>query len=484
MQHFLRFAIPVSPLTRRNMALGFRRFGLGLLMVILGVYEPLLSQTISLGPADLYSISAFNPKTKSIYRIWPDSVRAYLAPDFTKTIKTEIKNQVDDFPKAYKSLFIRDSLYFVNRSGGLIYRMKGDSLVREDRSFMHQMQINSAIFVRNDTILKYGGYGFWSARNFFTYFSTDSHEWEILAPYGSTEVPPGSHTGEVALKDSLLYVFSGYTVDKSNPLKTDSPLKEVWSFNVNLHKWTLLGSDNEHPNTSYNGIHMGDRILKLTDRKFMLFDPAKNNITYFKIAQKHFMIPMFSDPAFTSYYAAGSFYLLTYQSNHGQGETELILEVVPENELLKIKLDETPLYEENSFPWKPVLVVLLSFATLSFIWIGRVKSKRNQLITVFNNSVSFKQKSIDLEPNAIKVLKAIVQSGGELSSQEVLLLSENRSLSEAHNLKIKNQIIDSINLRLKTLVGEPEDLIVTSKSSEDRRMKTYKIDYKRFMVKV
>ena len=109
LQHFLRFAIAVSPLTRRNMALGFRRFGLGLLMVILGVYEPLLSQTISLGPADLYSISAFNPKTKSIYRIWPDSVRAYLAPDFTKTIKTEIKNQVDDFPKAYKSLFIRTS---------------------------------------------------------------------------------------------------------------------------------------------------------------------------------------------------------------------------------------------------------------------------------------------------------------------------------------------------------------------------------------
>jgi hypothetical protein len=228
---------------------------------------------------------------------------------------------------------------------------------------------------------------------------------------------------------------------------------------------------------------MGDRILTKIDKKFSLINPSKNLVSYYEIDQKYFGMPMFANPAYPSFYEDGVFYVLNYVSKHGQANTDLRLEVVPENELLKIKLDETPLYEENSFPWKPVLAVLLSIASLSFIWTKSIKSKRNQLITVFNNSVSFKRKSIDLEPNAIKVLKAIVQSGGELSSQEVLLLCENPNLSEAHNLKIKNQLIDSINLRLKTLVGETEDFITSSKSTEDRRVKSYKVDYKRFKVR-
>ena len=162
----------------------------------------------------------------------------------------------------------------------------------------------------------------------------------------------------------------------------------------------------------------------------------------------------------------------------------MILEVVPEQELLKTKLGETILYDEDTFPWKTGGSIFLAATALSLFWLAKIKIRRNRLIYIYQNNVSYRRKTIGLDPSAIKILKALVQAEGKLSSPEVLLLSENRSFTEAHNLKIKNQIIDSINLRLKTLVGEPEDLIVTSKSSEDRRMKSYTIDYKRFMVKV
>lgn len=473
------------------MKANFRVFVLVLFVGTLVIHKTAWSQSINLGQVDTKSIAAFNPTTKTVYRVWRDSIRAFLAPDYNKSALSAIKNPPDlEFPLGYKPVFIDNSMVFVSWSGGLVYRLDSDSLIREDRSFKHQMQIMSSVFTRNDTIFKYGGYGFWSARNFFTYFSFDSHEWEILAPYGSKEVPAGSHSGEITVKDSLLYVFSGHAVNRANPLKTDLPVKDVWSFNINLHKWNFLGTMEKAlyavypgPAARNPGIKMGDRILTKIDKKFSLINPSKNLVSYYEIDQKYFRMLMFVDPAFSSFYADGFFYILTYKSTHGQIKTDLTLEVVPENELLKFKLDEMPLYEENSFPWKPVLAVLLSIATLSFVWTQSIKSKRNQLITVFNNSVVFKRKSIELEPNAIKVLKAIVQSRGELSSQEVLLLCENPNLSEAHNLKIKNQLIDSINLRLKTLVGETEDFITSSKSTEDRRVKSYKVDYKRFKVR-
>ena len=63
---------------------------------------------------------------------------------------------------------INNKLFITQNLGGIVYEVRGNELVRIDHSFEHKMQINSQHFVHDNRIFRFGGYGFWSARNFFT----------------------------------------------------------------------------------------------------------------------------------------------------------------------------------------------------------------------------------------------------------------------------------------------------------------------------
>ena len=78
----------------------------------------------------------------------------------------------------YSSFNIKGEKYWF---GGFneVYKLEGDSLKRIDKSVDSRVTIRSYIFKTNDTVIKYGGYGFWSQRNFMYYFDTTSFEWEI-----------------------------------------------------------------------------------------------------------------------------------------------------------------------------------------------------------------------------------------------------------------------------------------------------------------
>src|SRR5690606_14710758 len=97
-----------------------------------------------------------------------DSVKIVVDPEF-------------EFDK-YTPLLLDSTHYFVHNLGGLVYILRNDSIKRIDNSFNHKMQVSSNIFVYNSKILRFGGYGFWSARDFLTYFDSDLLEWEVVSP--------------------------------------------------------------------------------------------------------------------------------------------------------------------------------------------------------------------------------------------------------------------------------------------------------------
>ena len=65
---------------------------------------------------------------------------------------------------------VNSQIYFLDPLGGGVFEFQKDSLTRIDKSYKHRMQIDATVFVKNDTVFKYGGYGFWSVRNFITFF--------------------------------------------------------------------------------------------------------------------------------------------------------------------------------------------------------------------------------------------------------------------------------------------------------------------------
>ena len=85
-------------------------------------------------------------------------------------------------------------------------------------------------------------------------------------------------------------------------------------------------------------------------------------------------------------------------------------------------------------------------------------SKSEVLYTIFQDSI-------------------VAYSGdGELSSQKVTDILGSPDFSEGHNTKLKNQVIETLNLKLKTLLDSEKVVIQASRSKTDRRNKSYTLD--------
>ena len=78
---------------------------------------------------------------------------------------SEIKNSINLNLKNFK--FVNQHLLSSNLGRG-IPEIRGDSILRIDNSYKHKLQLSSFEFIRNDTIFRYGVYGFFENRNFFT----------------------------------------------------------------------------------------------------------------------------------------------------------------------------------------------------------------------------------------------------------------------------------------------------------------------------
>ena len=458
---------------------------------LFGVYAliPCHAQSIELGNSQSLKATAFDHETKTIYAIWKDSIRSFLAPDYRQSHLIEYRSPEVEFPDSYQAIVFDKSLHFVHNKGGVVYRVNNDTLERIDHSFNHKMQNNSTLFTRNDTIFRYGGYGFWSARNFFTYFSPGSKEWEIIVPDETTkDVPKGTLLSQVVQQENQAFVFSGIFLDPVKPI-INRPYKEAWLFDFDTHIWKKLGPVEKDFHNYIRLAHMGDRILYMmpSSNYQVLADPIRNQLTYYPRQPRFKNVVGFLPHVYKygSFYSDGIFFLLRSNSEDVDraSSKDLYYEVVAESDFLGEAFRKEALYSNAAFPWKSLGMLLGLTLLLGLVLFGyRKYSKWNKIVEGANNS-KYRGKQIDLDPGSLAILNLLVRSEGEVSSQKVLDIVEKPTLSEVHNIKIKNQLIDALNLRFRTLLDIDKDLIEASRSEEDKRIRVYRIDPSYFKIK-
>jgi hypothetical protein len=188
----------------------------------------------------------------------------------------------------------------------------------------------------------------------------------------------------------------------------------------------------------------------------------------------------------SSFYSSGNFILLETLSDaaakaKGFQPGDLVYSVVPKSAFLENPIRVEALYRKDGFPWQKSLALLGLIALMAGLFFFLKKNKTSkELIAFQNKSLSYQGRTIHLEPEAAALLEMLLQSNGSVSSGEVIRLLENPSLSEAHNFKVKNQVVESLNLNLRTLLNAKQNLIETRRSDEDKRVKSYTVDVKRF----
>ena len=204
-------------------------------------------------PIDYY----FESSKSIVHILYKNKIEQYnLENDIELITSKEIKNSSEYDLSKFK--FVNEYTLSSN-IGGSILKIKGDSIFRIDNSYEHKMQLESLEFIRNDTLFRYGGYGFFENRNFFTFYDKQTNGWEFLDING--DVLPKQVFGYLHhfTKDRL-FLFGGYELDKfKNNITYNN--STCYEFDFNSKKWKISGSLNHHfvfMKNSYN-----DRISAL-----------------------------------------------------------------------------------------------------------------------------------------------------------------------------------------------------------------------------
>lgn len=350
----------------------------------------------------------------------------------------------------------------VSKAGGMVWQIKNDTFKRIDNSFNHKMTNGSAVFVHNDTLMKFGGYGYWSYRNFFTYFSETTSEWEFYPINPTSILPVGVSKINFTHTDTNFYFSGGIKNDPKNPT-VDAPNNDVWRFNFNNKTWIDLGTASFN-HTEFNetvGIGKG-RLLKSNrygnttqGRSASIHDYANNELYEIKGFTPSFGI--------TSAFINNDT-LYNYRNNKLIG---LSLKPYLSQELTSkgsLYLDTNALFK-NLREFTSIILILLLLIVLYLYSKNRKRPKLTE------TGFKFNRVHHPLSSNELKVLNLLVYNK-RVESKNILNTIYDKQLSSAQNNRIKLETIENLNTKVSNIMGV-KNFINSKKSLKDQRMLIY-----------
>ena len=362
-----------------------------------------------------------------------------------------------DYPD-YSSIWYDGALHLTSKRGGLVYRVEKDTTIRIDRSFQHRKQNKASQFVYRDTLFRYGGYGFWRANNFFTYFDKTTEEWEYY-PIEGFQFPPEAYGAPCFLLGDTFYSFGGTEVDKFTGLAGQKN-NDIWRFDFRTRKWTNLGKT--AVNLSPYKIVQKDSLFYLFGHPYdtdhnLLVDLKNNQARLYKHTFTSSNISK-KEPAF---FRGDSLYY--YKNNI------LYSAVLSENIFNNPQQVERLFFDQRTLFTNLTFIALFAFVILvvSYLWIIYQRTRAPRLVRggIRNNFDFYPLREEE------ELILGLLQSKLTATTEDILRVIGREELSNSQNNKRKADAIVEINNLMKQLVGKT--IIKTRKDPNDKRQLIY-----------
>ena len=363
--------------------------------------------------------------------------------------------------KDIKLVFKKDDPIIVSRGSGMVWKVENDSFKRADNSYNHKMTNQSSVFVRNDTIMKFGGYGYWSSRNFFTYYSDTTKEWEYYLINPKSVLPPGVSAIGMTFSDGYLYFSGGFKRDPRIPLNKIMN-DNVWRFSFSEKTWRDLGTAKfvSIPNEQLLDLGNG-RLLPTTASKYIkpvgnfIYDYPNNEIS---------LINGFSSSVSIENGFVANDSLYNYRNNQLIGiSTNSLLN----NDLIKqgaMYVDTNTLFK--SLTKFTTIALIILFGVVLFLY-----SKNRKRPRVSQTGFRFDRVHYPLSVNELMVLNLILYNK-RVESKLILKSIYDNELSVAQNNRRKTEIVESLNKKVSGIMGV-KNFISSKKSLKDQRVLIY-----------
>ena len=415
-------------------------------------------------PIDSY----FDSSNEIFYLLYNNKIEEYsLESEYKLLSSKEIENSNNINLSKFK--FINQHL-LTSKLGGEILEIKGDSITRIDNSYKHKLQLNSLEFIRNDTIIRYGGYGFFENRNFFTYYNTELNSWEFLNIKG--EVIPEELSDFVyhITKDNI-YILGGNVIDKFNNDITYKNYKS-YKFDFETKKWEYLGK--------LNNYFLRNFVIPFDNDTFFSFNERNGNILKININSnlieefyKTPTIKKIQSSFFKPFFHKDKLHFFNYENNNLNFNSISIKDF----ESSLVKKESRKIYKSSYWILILICLGLIVFVSSIILIIKRIANK----IIKINDLYFFNFRRLNFRSKE-EILFSIIYNQSRINKKV-----DNRTITEIfydENLNYgtinrrKNESINKLNDKLKILLKTTKDIILREQSEIDKREIFYSINSK------
>lgn len=366
----------------------------------------------------------------------------------------------------YELIIKKEEYYFINNASGLVYKVQDNDLRRVDNSLDNRLLKDSYMFQHNDTIYRYGGYGFWSQRDFIIYFDESIREWEIYNTNNNSYSPAGSYKGVYFKNKNDVYFIGGQKVDEKNKLESIDN-QDVVKFNFKTKSFEYLGKLNFNFDV-YSLIVKDDEGFVINNGSQIAYiKPIENKVLLYDKTPLQLNLKNYQEKVTNNYFFDESYFLEVFSNQNF--ETNFFK--ISKSDFFNNNIEEFKLYDrsiEDSINLSTLFLIII-FIILILITYDRY---RFNMILLSADGIIYKRVLNKLNKKEIDVIVKLINNE-VIATKSILKIVENPNLSYPHNIKIKDQFLRELNLKLSTIFNTSYDPIIVKKSKTDARIKEY-----------
>jgi hypothetical protein len=322
------------------------------------------------------------------------------------------------------------------------------------------MQINSSIFEYNNEIYRYGGYGYFSTRDFIVKFDFDTLEWESIK-INDAPLPIGRFNNFYDVYNDNLIVIGGTTVNKLDKEKRIL-LNDIWKFSFKEMKWTYLLNDPEITSVDSNTLKFDNNILYRDSQQIKVLNLDSYELKSFDVNNSYLKI----NNNFKTHFHNNNFHFVVNRNN---GKRVLIKRT--KKELFGRINTKKDIVNKNYLTLENILIIgLLVFIILVILVFRRYLNS----IFLYPEKIKYRNKIVFISDDEYLVLKGFIENQNTLENNILQALLNKDQYHNSHNIRRKNNLVNNLNSKLKILFNDNNvNFIEIHKSEFDKRYKKY-----------
>jgi len=385
-----------------------------------------------------------------------------------------------------------DKYYLFHDGGGLILSLDDGKLKRIDNSFPFMNKFFGGIINYNEKIYHFGGYGLFRTNNTMLVFDEgNSNQWDEITVKNNQpkELQNGLASFNNLLIGSKLFLIGGNSSSNNNRVFN----KSLLSFDFENYTWEKLGninldlSSNPLILSSETCFYVFDKdffyqvqILKEKIKKFnykkefniQLLGTTppynRNNKVFLSISNKGEEFGIVSVNEFDNKFVH------RFQPHNGRVNTSIMNKYRLDNIIDISSSEEVPLFSveqsRNQF-FLPILIILI-IIIVNLLYRGLKNDNvlaKSKLYSFKNDELFFMNNKINIDNNALEIVKLLYEND-QITSNDIVARLVDNGLSYDYASKVKNKIIESLNEKFSFITNSPKSFINISKSSQDKRI--------------